>query len=125
DVDSAVVGIVNATCRGAGHHQSMMICVSIGWFASGCVPTCDLFPRLAAVSGAVQIYAAADDMIGIRRMYDDGVAIGDLSLVAKMRPVNALPAVTAVCTPEHAEQEIAVAAGFIRGECVEHVRIGS
>src|SRR4030095_15792093 len=57
-------------------------------------------------------------------MHDDGVAIGDLSFVAKMRSMNALPVITTVRTPKDAEQQIAVAAGFIRREGVEHVWIG-
>jgi hypothetical protein len=101
-----------------------MICVGIVWLSSISVPAGDLFPGLAAVFGTVQIYATTNDVIRICRMHHDGVAVRDLSFVAKVRSMNAFPIITAVGTTEDSEQKIVVAAGFILRECVEHIRIG-
>ena len=68
----------------------------------------------------MQVHAAAQDVVRISRVNDNGIAVSHLAFVGEVGTSDAFPGVAAIARPENAEQ-VVIGRGDLQ---VEHVRIG-
>src|SRR6266436_406786 len=79
-------------------------------------------PALATVFGQVQIDSTTNDIVRIRRMDDNGIAVRNLAFIGKMTSANFLPGITTVRGAKDSEHQIAALTTLVRGEGIEHFR---
>src|SRR5262249_12086238 len=100
-----------------------MISMGVSRITPISVPLRDPAPGLAAVPAAMQVHTAADYVIRIRRVHDNGITVRDLSFILEMAPLDVFPRIAAIHAAKNSQQEIFVAGGFILRERVHHLRL--
>src|SRR5687768_1068604 len=90
----------------------MMIGVRIIGLTAVGIPTRNLLPGASSICAEMQIHAAANYMIWIRRVHGNGVAVGHLPLTGKMCAAHALPRIATVTTAEDPKDTTAIGGGL-------------
>ena len=119
-VQAAVVRGVDKPRPRRRHDVPMLIGMGVLGVAPVPPPVGDPLPALPAIDGAVDVDAAADDMIGVGRVHGNGVVVEHLPLVGEVGAGDIGPAIAAIPRTVDAE-DAALPVGELG---IEHRSVG-